>query len=121
MSISRILGAAAFLATLAVPVTALAQQAPPTAAPTFAPGARPHHGHRHGGGMRKALRSLNLSAAQQTQIDQAFAQARQNRSTDPATRKANRKQLRSRIEVILTPAQRAQLKAMMQRNHRPAA
>ena len=120
MSISRILGTAAFLASLAVPVTALAQQAPPAPAATFAPGARAHHGHRHGGGMRKALRSLNLSPAQQTQIDQVFAQARQNRSSDPATRKANRAQIRSRIEAILTPAQRAQLKATLQRNHRPA-
>jgi Spy/CpxP family protein refolding chaperone len=120
LSISRILGTAAFLASLAVPVAALAQQAPPPAAATFAPGARANHGHRHGGGMRKALHSLNLSSAQQTQIDQAFAQARQNRSTDPATRKANRAQLRSRIEAILTPAQRAQLKATLQHNHRPA-
>ncbi len=120
MSISRFLGGAAFLASLAIPATALAQQTPPPATATFAPGAPAHHGHRHGGGLRKALRSLNLSAAQQTQIDQVFAQARQNRSTDPATRKANRAQLRSRIDAILTPAQRAQLKTMLQRNRRPA-
>ncbi|MEA2785383.1 MAG: hypothetical protein QOF71_1487 [Candidatus Eremiobacteraeota bacterium] len=117
MSISRILGTAAFLASLAVPVAALAQQTPPAPTGTFAPDSRGHHGHRHGGGMRKALQSLNLSASQKTQIDQAFAQARQNRSSDPATRKANRSQLRSRIEAILTPAQRAQLKSALQRNH----
>lgn len=120
MSISRFLGTAALLASLAIPVTALAQQAPPPAAATAAPGASARHGHRHGVGLRKALRSLNLSPAQQTQIDQAFAQARQNRTADPANRKANRSQLRSRIEAILTPAQRAQLKATLQRNHRPA-
>ena len=121
MSISRFLGAAAFLASLAVPVTALAQQTPPPAAATFAPGARAHHGHRHGGGMRKALQSLNLSAAQRTQIDQAFAQTRQaNQNADQATRKANRRQLRSRIDAILTPAQRAELKAALQRGRRPA-
>jgi Spy/CpxP family protein refolding chaperone len=121
LSISRFLGTAAFLASLAAPAAALAQQTPPPAAATFAPGARPHHGHRHGGGLRKALRSLNLSAAQQTQIDQALAQTRQaNRNADPATRKANRSQLRSKIDAILTPAQRAQLKATLQHDHRPA-
>jgi Spy/CpxP family protein refolding chaperone len=120
LSISRFLGTAAFLASLAVPATALAQQAPPPAAATFTPGARAQHGHRHGG-FRKALRSLNLTPAQQTQIDQAFAQTRQaNQNADKTARKANRKQLRSRIEAILTPAQRAQLKAALQRNHRPA-
>lgn len=121
MSISRFLGTAAFLASLAVPVTALAQQAPPTTAPTYAPGARPHHGHRHGGGMRKALQSLNLTGAQKTQIDQAVAQTRQaNQNADQATRKANRRQLRSRIDAILTPAQRAQLKASLRNGRRPA-
>ena len=120
MSVSRFLGAAAFLASLAVPVSALAQQAPAPAAATFAPGARAHHGHRHGG-LREALRSLNLSSSQQTQIDQAFAQTRQaNGNADQTTRKANRRQLRTRIEAILTPAQRAQLKATLQRNRRPA-
>lgn len=120
MSISRFLGTAALLASLAAPVAALAQTPPPAAA-TFAPGARAHHGHRHRGGLRKALQSLNLTPAQRTQIDQAFAQTRQaNQNPDKATRKANRRQLRSRIDAILTPAQRAQLKAALQRNHRPA-
>jgi Spy/CpxP family protein refolding chaperone len=121
LSISRFLGTAAFLASLAAPVAALAQQAPPPAAATFAPDSRAHHGHRHGGGLRKALQSLNLTAAQNTQIDQAFAQTRQaNKNADQTTRKANRSQLHSRIEAILTPAQRAQLKSALQRNHRPA-
>jgi Spy/CpxP family protein refolding chaperone len=120
LTIPRFLGTAALLASLAVPVTALAQQGPAPATATFAPGARAHHG-RHGGGLRKALQSLNLTPAQRTQIDQAFAQTRQaNQNPDKATRKANRRQLRSRIDAILTPAQRAQLKAAMQRNHRPA-
>ena len=120
MSISRFLGSAAFVAALAVPATAFAQQAPPVA-PTMAPresGA--HDGHRHGG-FRKALSGLNLSAAQKTQIDQLFAQTRQaNRDADPATRKASRKQMRARIESILTPAQRTQLHAALHRNRRPA-
>ena len=122
MSISRILGAAAFLASLAVPVTALAQQAPAPAMATFAPDSRGQHGHRHGGGLRKALQSLNLTAAQKTQIDQALAQTRQaNKNADKATRKANRTQLRSRIDAILTPAQRTQLNAALHRNKRRPA
>lgn len=73
-----------------------------------------HRGH-HRGGFRHALTNLNLTAAQKTQIDQIFAQARgQNRSADPATRKANRERLRSQIEAVLTPAQRAQLQTAMQ-------
>jgi Spy/CpxP family protein refolding chaperone len=120
LSVSRFLGTAAFLASLAVPASALAQQAPSPATATFAPGARAHHGHRHGG-LRQALRSLNLNTSQQTQIDQAFAQSRQvNRNADRATRKANRRQLRTRIEAILTPAQRVELKAALHRNHRRA-
>ena len=68
--------------------------------------------------MRSALRSLNLTAAQQSQVDQAFAQMRNtNRNADPATRKANRQKLRAQIETILTPAQRAQLTAQMKRSH----
>jgi len=119
LSISRFFGTAAFVAALAVPATAFAQQAPAPVAPTAVPGAPgARHGHRHGG-FRKALSGLNLTAAQQTQIDQAFAQTRQaNKNADKATRKANRTQLRSRIEAILTPAQRTQLNAALHRNKR---
>lgn len=119
MSISRFLGSAAFVAALAVPATALAQQASPPSMTTAAPRAEgAHNGHRHGG-FRKALSGLNLTAAQQTQVDQAFAEAHQaNRNADPATRKASRRQLRARIEAILTPAQRTQLNAALHRNRR---
>ena len=119
MSTSRILGAAALLAVLALPAAALAQQATPFPMATAVPGMPgAHHGHRHNG-LRNALRGLNLTPAQQSQIDQAFAQTRQaNQNADRTARKANRKQLRARIDAILTPAQRTQLDAALKRNHR---
>ena len=123
MSSIRFLAAAVLAASLTLPVAAFAQQAPPVpAGPAPAGAAQPgetgrHHGHR--GAFRKALAGLNLSAAQKTQIDQAFAQAKgANRGADPATRKANREKLHAQIEAILTPAQRAQLQSALQQARR---
>jgi Spy/CpxP family protein refolding chaperone len=114
LSSTRLLSAVTLVAALVIPSAAFAQTAPgpyPSAAP--ANGARQHHHRRHDG-MRAALRGLNLSSAQQTQIRQAFQESRTaNRSADPATRKANRAKLRARIEAILTPAQRTQLQATL--------
>lgn len=115
MSIIRFAGSLALAAALVCPLAASAQT--PSPAP-IAPGMSGTHRKHHANRFRAALRSLNLSAAQQTQIDQIFAQARgQNRNADPATRKANRQKLRAQIEAVLTPAQRAQLQAAL-RNSR---
>ncbi|HEY0393849.1 MAG TPA: hypothetical protein VGD01_05085 [Candidatus Elarobacter sp.] len=121
MSTTRLLGVAALLAALALPAAALAQQGPPAPAATAVPGMPgAQHGHRHNG-LRNALRGLNLTPAQQSQIDQAFAQTRAaNQNADKAARKANRRQLRARIDAILTPDQRTQLNAALKRNHRRA-
>lgn len=114
---NRLLSAVALVAALVVPSAAFAQTAPapvPAAAP--ANGVRHHHRHN---GMRAALRNLDLSAAQQGQIRQAFQQTRDaNRNADKATRKANRAKLRTQIEAILTPAQRAQLEASLKARKR---
>lgn len=129
MSSTRFLAAVAIAATLVLPVAASAQTAPasaPAAVPVTGasplPGARHHH--RHGGGFRRALHALSLSPAQQQQIDAVFAQNRGANAnvTDAATRKANRRKVRAQIEAILTPAQRTQLQAELQKNkqHRPA-
>ena len=128
MFILRLLGIAAIAAGLAVPAAALAQQAPPAAGAPVPAGAVQPGMHRHGhhpNAFRSALQGLNLSAAQKTQIDQIFAQARgANRNADPATRKANRAKLRAQIEAVLTPAQRTQLQAALrqarQRHRREA-
>jgi Spy/CpxP family protein refolding chaperone len=115
----RLLSAAAFVAALVVPSAAFAQTAP-APLPSSAPANGVRHHHRHNG-MRAALRTLNLSAAQKSQIQQVFEQSRAaNRNADPATRKANRAKLRAQIEAILTPAQRAELKAKIKAGRRAA-
>ena len=120
---NRFLGVAALAAALVFPAAALAQQAPPAPGaplPSGAPG-QPgmHHGRHQHGGFRAALRGLNLSAAQNAQIQQILAQAHgQNRNADPATRKANREKVHAQIEAVLTPAQRTQFQAALQQMRR---
>lgn len=105
---SRLIAAAALAAALAAPAAAFAQTPPPAA-----PAAHRHHHNP----MRTALRQLNLSPAQQSQLDGVFAQAKQmreaNRNADPAARKANRDAFRAKIDAILTPAQRTQFHASL--------
>jgi Spy/CpxP family protein refolding chaperone len=110
----RILSIAALVAGLFAPAAVFAQQTPlPVPAGSAAPGHR-HHGSR----WMHAIRSLNLSASQQRQIQDAVAQTRQaNRNADQQTRRANRQKLHAQIEAILTPDQRAQLKSQLQRGH----
>jgi Spy/CpxP family protein refolding chaperone len=117
LSSNRFLGAAALALALAVPTAVFAQQAPaaPAAGPvpltSPVPGAR-HHG---GGAYMRALRALDLSAAQKQQITSAVQQTRQaNQNADPATRKANRTKLQAQIDAILTPTQRTQLQTTLQ-------
>jgi Spy/CpxP family protein refolding chaperone len=113
LSSTRLLSAVTLVAALVIPSAAFAQTAP-APYPSAAPANGMRHQHRHHDGMRAALRGLNLSAAQQTQVRQAFEETRTaNRNADPATRKANRAKLRARIEAILTPAQRTQLQATL--------
>jgi Spy/CpxP family protein refolding chaperone len=69
-----------------------------------------------------ALRTLNLTDAQKTQIKSAMQQTRTaNENADPQTRKANLEQLRSQINSVLTPDQRAQLQAELQKEREDAA
>jgi Spy/CpxP family protein refolding chaperone len=109
----RLIAATALAAAVLFPALASAQTLPPPgAAGAPAAGAR-HHGHR--GAVRAALSRVNLSTTQQQQISAAFAAARQaNRNADPATRKANRQALRTRIDSILTPTQRVQFQTALQ-------
>lgn len=111
---TRLVAAAALAVGLAAPVAALAQTPPAPAPPA---GAAAHSHHHHRGAMRAALGKLNLSAAQKSQLDTLFAQARQqrvaNRNADPATRRAAAKQFRSKVDGILSPAQRAQFRVAL--------
>jgi Spy/CpxP family protein refolding chaperone len=114
-----ILGGALFLG-VALPVTVFAQQQPP--APTQS--AAPHH-HGHHGGMMRAMRNLNLSDQQRTQIRQIVSQYRaahpKGSPRDPQAAKAMRQQVMN----VLTPAQRTQFQQNVQqmraRYQRPQA
>ena len=92
-------------ASLSLPAIAQVQQAP-------APPAQSQHGDR----MMRRFSNLNLSDQQKSQIQtlvQNFRQAHPKGSTpDPDARKA----LRSQIETVLTPDQRAQFKADEQKH-----
>ena len=104
-------------ALLVLPLAAGAQTAPPppaAAAPQTAPAPGAPH-HHSGGRYMRALRTLGLSDAQKQQIRSAIVATRQaNQNADPDTIKANRKALRAQIDGVLTPDQRAQLRAKLQ-------
>ncbi len=84
--------------------------------------------HAHGGGkMKKMADALGLTDAQKAQIKPILQGARQqaqalkaNTTLTPEARKAQMKELarstRQQVMAILTPAQRAKMKAMKQ-NH----
>jgi Spy/CpxP family protein refolding chaperone len=113
---TRFIAAAVLTATMALPLAAAAQQAPP-APPAGGPVQRNHHGH--GGHYGRALRHLHLSDAQRQQIRTAMTQMRQNnQNVDPQTRRANVKQLRAQIDAILTPDQRTRLHNELRHGHR---
>jgi Spy/CpxP family protein refolding chaperone len=94
------LGALALLAALALPLAASAQTVPAPGA--NAPGA-PQQQYRHRGG-NPALRGLNLTAAQRQQI--------------AGMEKSSRAALRQQIEGVLTPDQRAQMRANLAQRRR---
>lgn len=76
-------------------------------------GGPPAGGQR--GHMGKILMSLNLSDAQKTQIRSIMADTRkQNENvTDRDQRRANYKAAMSKVEAVLTPAQRTELHTKM--------
>ncbi len=103
----------ALAATLAFPLAAAAQSAPPPAVPAQAAPAQAAPAHHHVRFM-DAVRSLSLTPDQQQKIA-AFTseRAQANAGADAPTRHANAKKFRHEIVGILTPDQRAQLRAAM--------
>ncbi len=97
---------AALATALAVPVIGFAQ-VQPSPAPL-------QQGQRHHGGFMREMRSLNLSPQQQSQIQQLVQQYRQAHPRGSAPDRQARKELRTKIMAVLTPAQQAQLKTEMQ-------
>ncbi|MFZ1126176.1 MAG: hypothetical protein WAN59_13645, partial [Candidatus Baltobacteraceae bacterium] len=86
--------------------------APPVPAASAAPF---HHAHHHSR-LARALRSLDLSNAQRTQVRAILGEARQaKQSGTPETRR----QVIGKIEAVLTPGQRVKFEAALKR-HAPA-
>ena len=99
---------AAMVAAVAVPAAGFAQ-----VQPSPAPLSQPFQGqrHRHGFGFMHEMRSLNLSAQQQDQIKQLMTQYRQAHPRGSTPDPQARKDLRTKVMAVLTPAQQQQLKA----------
>ena len=104
MKLPNLLTTGALVALLAVPLVATAQQAPSP------PGAPAQGGHRHGMGMQR-FRNLNLTQQQQTQIESLMKQFHESHPAGSPPDRQAREQLHQQIDAILTPAQRATLKA----------
>jgi Spy/CpxP family protein refolding chaperone len=111
---SSFLRVAATLALAAgLPVAASAQVVP--APPPNGASAQAGHAHRVSPYMR-ALRSLNLSDSQKSQIRSIMQSYRQkNKGIDQTTRRANMRQMRSDISNVLTPDQRTALAQNLRR------
>ena len=99
---------AALATALAIPVVGFAQ-----VQPSPGPLTQPMQGQRHGGGFgfMREMRSLNLSTQQQAQIKQLMTQYRQSHPRGSTPDPQARKDLRTKVMAVLTPAQQQQLKA----------
>ncbi len=113
---NRFLGVAALAAALVVP-RRCARAAGTAGSRRTAAGRRPgqpgmQQGRHHHGGFRPALRGLNLSAAQNAQIEQilrASPRPEPQRRSRHAPREPRANARTSRSKWLLTPAQRTQL------------
>jgi Spy/CpxP family protein refolding chaperone len=99
-------------AALILPVSALAQQAPSTAAPYTTQQWQRNRSHR--GGFMRMFRNLNLSDQQKSQIHTIMQQYRQEHPRGSQPDPQARKQMRDQIINVLTPQQRTQLQQEMQ-------
>jgi periplasmic protein CpxP/Spy len=106
---------AALAAAVIVPVATFAQQAQAPAATATPQGQWQGHSHRRGGGMMRGLRELNLSDQQKTQVRQIVQQFRQSHTQGERPDAQARQQLRNQIMNVLTPQQRSQYEANLQK------
>ena len=114
MKLNPIFASGALAFAIGLPIVGCAQQS--ASQPSTTSQAR--HGHR---GMLHAFRALNLSGQQKTQIHQIIAQFRSTHPKGSAPDPAARKAMRAAVMSVLTPDQRAQFKATMQRRRANAA
>ena len=109
----RGLALVAFAAGLPVAASAQVIPQPPANGPAGAQQGTPHR--HHGNPYMRALRSLNLSDSQKSQLRSIMQSYRQkNQGVDRTTRRASMRQMRSDIMNVLTPSQRTQLQTRMQ-------
>ena len=110
MKLPKLLTASALVAVLGLPLVATAQQPPPP------PGAPSQSGHRHGMGILR-FKNLNLTQQQQTQIESLMKQFHDSHPAGSPPDRQAREQLHQQIDAILTPTQRATLKADREQMH----
>jgi len=96
------------VALVALAVPALAQNANPPEAPPAQ--TAPAGGHMHG--LRAAFAALNLTSDQQAQLAKIMAQAKEARENGQPIDRAD---LMKQINGVLTPAQRTQLQAEIEK------
>ena len=101
MKLQAIVLAGLIAAGLALPAVAQDQQPP----------AAPAQSQRHGDRMMRRFQDLNLSDQQKSQIQTLVQNYRQAHPRGSAPDPDARKQLRQQIDAVLTPDQRAQMKA----------
>ncbi len=92
-------------ASLALPAVAQDQQPP----------AAPAQSQQHGDRMMRRFDNLNLSDQQKSQIQSLMQSYRQAHPKGSVPDPDARKQLKEQIDAVLTPDQRAQMKADMEK------
>jgi Spy/CpxP family protein refolding chaperone len=104
--ITRIAAMLTLATAVGMPLTAQAQSVAPTTPPMMM---KHHHGRDP---FARALRKLDLTSPEKTQIKSIFASLKQeDANATPDQRKANREKAHQEIEALLTLAQQQQLKA----------
>lgn len=111
-TITRIAAMLTLAATIGLPLAAQAQYDVPPPQPAASGMGEHHHGRRMRDPFIRALHKLTLTDQQKQQIKSDITATMQaSKDATPDQRKTNREQLHRQIEALLTPEQRAQLKA----------
>ena len=106
--------AGALATAVALPIVGAAQQTPQTGSTQAGPQSGTVGTHHHRGGMMGALRQLNLTQDQQSQIKTLMTNFHQAHPKGSAPDKAAMEQLHQQVMAILTPDQQKQLQTIMQ-------
>ncbi|MBV8638099.1 MAG: hypothetical protein JO322_08420 [Candidatus Eremiobacteraeota bacterium] len=110
MKLSPFLLSGALAVAIGLPIVGCAQQAPAQSQPGASQGA---YGHHHGG--MRWLAGVNLSDQQKQQIQTLMQQYRQAHPRGSQPDPQARQQLQQQVMNVLTPDQRAQVQANMQK------